>query len=318
MCCLFGFYDLNASLPPKVKNKLLRELSIAAEARGKDATGIAYVADHELKSFKIGKPAHKVKLFVPGKGNVVLGHTRASTFGSPKFNENNHPFYGQAGQDSFFLAHNGILFAPEYLRLKYSLPKTAIETDSYVAVQLLNRYKQLDMQALKEMAQNVDGSFTFTILDNHNNLYFIKGDCPMSIVYFEEIGLYVYASTPTILCRALKKTGLDGITPAMIDLKSGDILRIGSDGETESGTFETFSYSSWYPLRSLSKPYEVNSSLHELLEIAQILNVSTDEVQDALDSGFTVDEILDMLENPKAPNNHLDFIELGCNDDFEL
>jgi len=317
MCCLFGFYDLNASLPPKVKNKLLRELSIAAEARGKDATGIAYVADHELKSFKIGKPAHKVKLFVPGKGNVVLGHTRASTFGSPKFNENNHPFYGQAGQDSFFLAHNGILFAPEYLRLKYSLPKTAIETDSYVAVQLLNRYKQLDMQALKEMSEAVDGSFNFTVLVGNGDLYFIKGDCPLTIAFFEEIGLYVYASTPTILCRALKKTGLDGITPKMIDLKCGDILRIGSDGETESGTFETFSYSSWYPLRSLSKPYEVNSSLHELLEIAQILNVSTDEVQDALDSGFTVDEILDMLENPKLSDRTLDYISLDC-EDFDL
>jgi glucosamine--fructose-6-phosphate aminotransferase (isomerizing) len=318
MCCLFGFYDLNASLPPKVKNKLLRELSIAAEARGKDATGIAYVADHELKSFKIGKPAHKVKLFVPGKGNVVLGHTRASTFGSPKFNENNHPFYGQAGQDSFFLAHNGILFAPEYLRLKYSLPKTAIETDSYVAVQLLNRYKQLDMQALKEMAQNVDGSFTFTILDNHNNLYFIKGDCPMSIVYFEEIGLYVYASTPTILCRALKKTGLDGITPAMIDLKSGDILRIGSDGETESGTFETFNYNSWFPLSALRSHYESNSSLHELIELGRIAGVKEDEIQQLFDAGYETTEIEELLEYPVLLHKQLDFIELGCDDDFEL
>jgi glucosamine--fructose-6-phosphate aminotransferase (isomerizing) len=63
MCALFGFYDLNNVLPPKIKKKLIRSLSIAAETRGKDATGIAYLGDDELCIFKVGKPAHRVKLF---------------------------------------------------------------------------------------------------------------------------------------------------------------------------------------------------------------------------------------------------------------
>ena len=42
MCCLFGFVDYAGSLSVKQRNHLIRELSIAAEVRGTDATGIAY------------------------------------------------------------------------------------------------------------------------------------------------------------------------------------------------------------------------------------------------------------------------------------
>jgi glucosamine--fructose-6-phosphate aminotransferase (isomerizing) len=301
-----------------VKKKLLRELSVTSECRGKDATGIAYNSNDELRIFKVGKPAHRVKLYFPDKTRVVMGHTRAATQGSPKSNQNNHPFYGQTASCSFSVAHNGVLWASEYQRIKHSLPKTTIECDSYLAVQLLNRYDNLSIQNLAEMVETIDGSYSFTILDNHNNLYFIKGDCPLTIAFFEEIGLYVYASTPTILCRALKKTGLDGITPAMINLKSGDILRIGSDGETESGTFETFNYNSWFPLSALRSPYESNSSLHELIELGRIAGVKEDEIQQLFDAGYETTEIEEMLEYPVLLHKQLDFIDLGCNDDFEL
>jgi len=301
-----------------VKKKLLRELSVTSECRGKDATGIAYNSNDELRIFKVGKPAHRVKLYFPKRTKVVMGHTRAATQGSPKSNQNNHPFYGQAGHDSFGLAHNGVLWASEYQRLKNSLPETTIECDSYLIVQLLNRYDNLSIKFLAESAETIDGSFTFTILDNHNNLFFVKQDCPLTIAFFEEIGLYVYASTFSILCRALKKTGLDGITPTMIDLKSGDILRIGSDGETESGTFETFSYSSWFPLSALRSPYESNSSLHELIELGRIAGVKEDEIQQLFDAGYETTEIEEMLEYPVLLQKHLDFIELDCDDDFEL
>ena len=42
MCCLFGLIDYRGTLPAKQKTRLIRELSIAAEVRGTDATGIAY------------------------------------------------------------------------------------------------------------------------------------------------------------------------------------------------------------------------------------------------------------------------------------
>ena len=51
------------------------------------------------------------------------------------------------------------------LRKRLPLPFTKIETDSYVAVQLLEQKKTLDFASLKYMAEQVEGSFTFTVLD---------------------------------------------------------------------------------------------------------------------------------------------------------
>lgn len=39
MCCLFGLIDYRGTLTAKQKTRLIRELSIAAEVRGTDATG---------------------------------------------------------------------------------------------------------------------------------------------------------------------------------------------------------------------------------------------------------------------------------------
>jgi glucosamine--fructose-6-phosphate aminotransferase (isomerizing) len=171
MCALFGFYDLNNILPAKVKKKLIHSLSIASLIRGRDATGIAFVSGDDLRIFKVGKPANKVKLYFPDKTKVVMGHTRAASIGDPKRAENAHPFQISVGNCSMALEHNGILIGVEYLRLKYGLPATTIETDSYVAAQLLSKFGDLSMKSLADMAEAVSGSFTFTILDNESNLY---------------------------------------------------------------------------------------------------------------------------------------------------
>ena len=65
--------------------------------------------------------------------------------------------------------------------MKLKLPKTKIETDSYIAVQLLESQKQLDEESIKYMAEKVDGSFSFTVLTEHNTLWLIKGDSPLCI-----------------------------------------------------------------------------------------------------------------------------------------
>lgn len=44
-----------------------------------------------------------------------------------------------------------------------------------VAVQLLEQNRALDLNSLKEMAEQVEGSFAFTVMDVQNNLYFVKG-----------------------------------------------------------------------------------------------------------------------------------------------
>ena len=105
--------------------------------RGTDATGIAYNFNDRLRIYKRPLPARKMKIHIPHGVNVVMGHTRMTTQGNAQFNQNNHPFLGHVDGSSFALAHNGVLWNDKELRMEENLPMTSVETDSYVAVQLL-------------------------------------------------------------------------------------------------------------------------------------------------------------------------------------
>ena len=54
------------------------------------------------------------------------------------------------------------------LRKEKNLPDTHIETDSYIAVQFIEQQCSLNFDSLKNMAETVQGNFTFTVLDQNN------------------------------------------------------------------------------------------------------------------------------------------------------
>ena len=195
MCCLFGILDYGNTLTVRQRTKVLSVLAASCEVRGTDATGIAYNTDSHLTIYKRPKAAHKMWFRLPIDANVIMGHTRMTTQGNEKFNYNNHPFYGKVGNTSFALAHNGMLMNDEELKMKYRLPKINIETDSYVAVQLLERQTDLSFESMAKVAEELEGSFTLSLLDNANNIYFIKGNNPLCLYYWRERNLYIYAST---------------------------------------------------------------------------------------------------------------------------
>ena len=61
MCCLFGMIDYGNSLTGKQKSRLLSVLATECEARGTDATGIAYNSGGKLRIYKRPLPGHKMK-----------------------------------------------------------------------------------------------------------------------------------------------------------------------------------------------------------------------------------------------------------------
>ena len=79
MCAVFGYLDYKGKVNNAILKKLIRNLSIAAEVRGTDATGISYVNHGKVVTFKKAKPAHKVKLYFPKNTRAVIGHTRMTT-----------------------------------------------------------------------------------------------------------------------------------------------------------------------------------------------------------------------------------------------
>ncbi len=297
MCALFGWLDYKHIISYKVLKKLTQALANAAEERGTDAAGISYIHDEKVVIYKRPKPAHKIHFNVPDCTTAIMGHTRLTTQGNQKFNQNNHPFYGHADKE-FSFAHNGVLYNDVELRKEKHLPDTHIETDSYVAVQLIEQQRKLDFNSLKNMAEMVQGNFTFTVLDEENSLYIIKGSNPMCLLHFEMLGLYVYASTEFIMKNALKKVGMLNFPYTKIETVHGDIIRIDNNGFITRSEFENkedFRYASFMRYYDDWEDDYYNQHEQLLLEMCNCYGVDEDDVMMLLDYGYDASEIEDML-----------------------
>ena len=308
MCCLFGMMDYGDYFTCRQKTKILRCLARASEARGKDASGIAHCTRGKLQVYKRPLPGHKLRIHIPEQSKAVMGHTRLTTQGNERRNQNNHPFLGKAGSTTFALAHNGMIYNDKILRRKYCLPKTGIETDSYIAVQLLEQSGEISFSSLGKMAEEIEGSFSFTVLDEQENLYFVKGDNPLCIYHYPKIGVYLYASTEEILLHALNMLSEPLGTSTQIILDWGEILQIDSSGNQFRGEFDPQNlriypyspcsvmldppYSGWHLPKRTSTQREY---IQILKSIASFYGYTSELVDSMLDGGFTTDEIEEMI-----------------------
>ena len=227
-----------------------------------------------------------------------MGHTRMTTQGCEKHNHNNHPFSGRAGGVPFALAHNGILHNDHELRRQRKLPSTKIETDSYVAVQLIERSGELSFASLKQMAEAVEGTFTFTVTDNTDNLYIVKGNNPLCLYHWPTLVLYLYASTEDILKRALQGIRLKLGKPQEVNIDSGEIVRIDRFGRITRSIFDTShlfrsrSYFGWpYRFSLWDNDTAYDSYVSELKSVARAFGYAPDDIDDLLNDGFTPEEI---------------------------
>ena len=198
-----------------------------------------------------------------------------------------------------------MLFNDNQLRRTLKLPKTKIETDTYIAVQILEQRGALNFDSLRYMAEQVEGSFTFTVLDRSNNLYIVKGDSPMCLYWFPEYGVYLYDSTEEILNKALQRSGLSLGTPTRISLSCGEILQISSSGEISRGEFDNpyLYYSHWSPYywsdkcsstRQKFQPY-LDGYLNMIKSIAMAFGYFPEDIDQLCDLGFTPEEIEEYL-----------------------
>ena len=304
MCCLFGILDYGHKLSRKEKTKILSVLSVACEERGTDATGIAYNSGGSLKVYKRPLPAHLLWFKVNEDVNHVMGHARMVTQGSERYNGNNHPFSGQAGNTTFALAHNGVLSNDKRLRRQFDLPATKIETDSYIAVQLLEAAGEISFQSLADMAEKLEGSFTMTMLTDDDTLYVVRGDNPFALFHFEKLGFYIYASTEPILKSALKQLNLKLGKPTKVKLDCGEILRIDAAGNMTRSQFDDtkifLGYSHWPRYYSRPAVWETvqdpqASYIEDLKSVAAYYGIWPEDIDEMLADGVTPEEIEELL-----------------------
>jgi len=311
MCALFGWLDYKHIIPYNVLKKLTQALANSAEERGTDAAGISYIKDGKVTIYKRPRAAHLIRFNAPDDTKAIMGHTRMATQGDKRHNYNNHPFSCVAGDTAFAFAHNGVLWNDKDLRKKGLVPESHIETDSYVACQLIEQQGRLDFDSLKYMAETVEGNFTFTILDNENSLYIVKGSNPMCLIHFEALGIYIYASTESIMKNALKRVGLHKFAYEHVQTDEGDILRIDKTGDITRSEFEPklyrSKYMSWY---DDSTYYNIHEEI--LLAYCSMYGVDSSDVELLLEYGYTCDEIEEMLMDTNLLHEALRDIKFMC------
>ena len=157
------------------------------------------------------------------------------------------------------------------------------------------------------MAESIEGSFSFNILDNHNNLYLVKGDSPISLIHFKEKGVYVFASTKQILWKALIDSelfqDLENGKYEHIVLNEGDILKIKSNGKRETAHFNyTESYGRhWYDygcdcyIDTGYDDYYAEEYLEDIKTVAAMHGEDPEVIQELYNDGYTLEELEEMI-----------------------
>ena len=307
MCGLFGMFDIRGALTARQKTHMIQALARASEVRGTDATGVAYMAHGKMQVYKRPLSAHRMRIRIPEDARAIMGHVRMVTQGVAARNYNNHPWNARLSNGQVFaLAHNGVLRNDKQLKRQEHLPKTNIETDSYVAVQLLQKNGTLNLESLCKMAEQVEGSFTFTILESNNKLYFVRGDNPLCIRFYPEKGLYLYASTELILENAMLYIPYRLGCYETVACTCGEILCLDSLGNRNRASFDTGNLmTSWYSTCAYWPYYdsrynwgwerEQKEYIRLLKGMARQRGLSDEDVDELLADGFTTDDIEELI-----------------------
>ena len=293
MCAIYGFVNYKNWVSGEKLKQLVKSLSVRSEERGTDASGIAYVRDGEIVIYKKPGPAHDNDFYFPPDTKILTGHNRMTTHGNAEFNCNNHPFEGKTADGHFALCHNGILYNYSYVKMAEKLPETKIETDTYVAVQLIEKYGSLNFSTVAQMCETLEELFLFTILGDDNSLYIAKGGNPICLLHFERLGLYLYTSTGSIMKEVLKGSFLEKEPFTQIEVEDGDIFRIDSNGMIEKSHFDFQKSYRGYSRYSFGN-YDYDF-YEQLYQAAEMWGVSREEVDMLFELGYDEDEMSSMI-----------------------
>jgi len=214
MCGIFGFVG---SVPPArcaEFHGFLTRLAILASERGRHATGYAAFWTEDGSSsacFEWSKAPGDASRFVSGRRwaalrkalpSSLIGHCRYSTGTSPLVNANNHPFVG----DRFAVTHNGVVRnVTEIVEERdLRLAPWQSRTDSEVILHVSEAAGE-QVAAARDVLRLVEGAAsvaTLDLLDGSVAIY-TNGLYPLVAVEVPRWRSTVYASTRSILCRAL-------------------------------------------------------------------------------------------------------------------
>jgi hypothetical protein len=168
----------------------------------------------------------------------------------------------------------------------------------------------VDFHSLREMAEALEGTFTITVLDSQNYLYFVRGNNPMCIMNYPKDGFYLYASTEEILMKSVKKLGLGKHPSTEVPIQMGEILRIDAAGDIRKTAFDDSRLwcqpryhwgweTDWPPFSNPTYPTPEEDYLEELKGAAEYMGYQGQMVELLYEAGYAFSDIEEMLYDPE-------------------
>ena len=172
----------------------------------------------------------------------------------------------------------------------------------------MEQYGRVNFDSLRYMAEELEGSFTITVLTDRDELYFVKGNNPLALYHLPQIGLYAYASAEEILRKGLKNSHLNLGKVEPVRVFTGDILKIDGRGEISRSEFNDeklycASYPNWYDWQQnygTCRPYSFeeafeDSYITDLKAVAACCGVYPEDIDALLAEGVSLEEIEEYL-----------------------
>jgi len=259
MCGIFGFAAKGSSdIYKKDIKRLLRNLFLLSESRGREASGFAALHNDEITVHKTPLPASKLikspvfKDFFskyPERSYdrfAAIGHSRLVTSGYEQDNENNQPIY----KNGFCGVHNGIIVNQKELWEKYKDEKKNTALDTEIIPTLLARFVAKGSSfvgAVKTLYEHIYGTASIAFLSEiFDSLLLATNNGSLYYFFSKDRDAVIFASEKYILQRTVEKTGIStkfnvsGIkqlcpgTAILIDLGS----MVGSIFDFDKGTID--------------------------------------------------------------------------------
>ena len=219
----------------------LKSLLKLSEERGTDASGLCVVTNTMAHIFKDKERGSKLKespslkevlleINTNQKFRCAFGHTRAQTKGTYLKNENNHPIIA----NNTIGVHNGMIFNDDALFTAYD---DDIEREGRVDSEII--FRLIDMcisdgksivSAVKKSSVQLNGSYAcaFTNLRCPHYITLFKGsDYPSIHIHrIDSFDLLIFASTASIIDRAVKENNFYNVNVEKSELSSNQGVRI--------------------------------------------------------------------------------------------
>jgi glucosamine--fructose-6-phosphate aminotransferase (isomerizing) len=213
VCGVFGYIGNLERGDWMVAHQLLRELAIAHERRGTDASGYAALTTRgQLLWERQAGPAREL---FEGRGfqclrrrriAMVIGHTRLATTGSPACNGNNHPHLAGSPTAHWALVHNGFIPGHRDKAAGLGLPLHS-QCDSELLVQALHRYGEA---AGPDICLSFGGKQSVLAIHRRTRhlLAWTNGEMPLVAFRVKGWSALWWASTEALAREALEGVGL--------------------------------------------------------------------------------------------------------------